>query len=467
MRQACWLLSLLVLAMPAAAETFDELLFDIYKEVVESDTTHSTGDTLAVARLLETRLLAEGFPASDVTVVEYGGKGNLVARLRAENAELKPILLLAHVDVVEADPADWSMDPMKLNAVGDYYYGRGTLDDKDEVAIHITNLIRLKREQVPLKRDVIVAITADEEGGPHNGAMHLVQEHRHLVEAAFAINEGGGGIIREGDYIANTVQSAEKVYQSFHLEITNPGGHSSLPRADNAIYQLASVLKRIEAYAFPVSINPTTRAYFSGQAAIEQGERADMLRGLLAEPVSQQSIRYFSSEPGINARLRTTCIATELLAGHAENALPQRARATVNCRIFPGVPVDEVMNTLARVADDSGMTIKPVREALMSDASPLKDEVMGPIKSITEKMWPGAVVIPTMSTGATDALFFRNAGIPVYGVSGIFYDVSDNRAHGKDERILKKSLYEGMRFLYQLTHAVAASDDAAQPATRL
>lgn len=462
-----WLLSLMLcgLSVTAAANepiTEDEAFaFEIFKTLIETDTTPSNNKTLEAVRTLADRLLAEGFPAEDVDVIEYGGKGNLVARLRSAAPTAKPVLLMAHIDVVEADPADWSMDPKRLNEDDDFYYGRGTLDDKDEVAIHMTNLIRLHRARVPLRRDVIVAITADEEGGDHNGASYLVEHHRDLVDAAFVINEGGGGLIAHGNYVANAVQAAEKVYQSYHLEVTNSGGHSSLPRADNAIYELASALKRIEAFDFPVMLNETTRAYFSGRAAIEKGEIDGHFDGLLATPPNQASVDYFRDVPAINARLRTTCVATELKAGHAENALPQRARATVNCRVFPGVPVEEVRQTLLEVAAIDGMTITPIREALQSDASPLTDEIMGPIKTITAAMWPGAKVMPIMSTGATDALFFRNAGIPVYGVSGIFTDSSDNRAHGRDERIRKSSFYEGLEFLYRLTRAVAAADTAA------
>lgn len=464
---------LFVLSLPLsalanhAAEDHNALAYGIFKELIESDTTHSTGNTLAVVKRLAGILKAEGFPASDIDIIEFGGKGNLVARLRSKVPEAKPVLLLAHIDVVEADPADWSMDPRVLNEDEMYFYGRGTLDDKDEVAIHMANLIRLHREGVSLKRDVIVAFTADEEGGPHNGAQYLVENHRALVDAAFVINEGGGGLIRDGSYVANSVQAAEKVYQSYHLEITNSGGHSSVPRKDNAIYQLASALSQIETFSFPTMLNETTRAYFSGRAAIETGDYADRMRGLLADPPSAESVSYFKRHPEIDARLRTTCVATELKAGHAENALPQRARATVNCRVFPGVDVEEVRQTLLRVADVEGMTITPVREALASDASPLKEDVMGPIKAITEDMWPGAEVLPTMSTGATDALFYRNAGIPVYGVSGIFTDTGDNRAHGRDERIRKSSFYEGLEFLYRLTRAVAVSADDAVPATSL
>jgi acetylornithine deacetylase/succinyl-diaminopimelate desuccinylase-like protein len=294
-----------------------------------------------------------------------------------------------------------------------------------------------------------------------------VNNHRDLVDAAFVFNEGGGGLIQNGQYLANTIQTAEKVYQSYTLEVTNAGGHSSLPRKDNAIYQLAAALLRIEAHDFPVKLNETTRAYFSGNASLEKGTTARHMRGLLKNPPDSRSVAHFHDQPAVNARLRTTCVATQLQAGHAENALPQRARATVNCRVFPGVPVEAVKSKLLEVAATDGLTITPVREALESDASPLTDEVMGPIREITEDMWPGAKVLPNMSTGATDALFFRNAGIPVYGVSGIFYDTSDNRAHGRDERLLKSSFYEGLEFLYRLTHAVAASKDQAAPATSL
>ena len=463
--------SLLLLASSFAlsfeGDSYDELLLEIYEELVTTDTSHSGGATLKVANQLAKRLIKEGFAPADVKVIEFGGKGNLVARLRSQTREAEPVLLLAHMDVVEADPADWSVKPFELTDVENYYYGRGTLDDKDEVAIHITNLIRIKREEIPLKRDVIVAITADEEGGPHNGARHLVENHRELVDAAFVINEGGGGIIKDGVYLANTVQTAEKIYQSYYLEVTNPGGHSSLPRKDNAIYQLSDALKKIESHVFPAMLNETTRAYFEGQLSIADEVLAARLRGLLSEPPDPTSVKFFRDVPAINARLRTTCVPTQLLAGHAENALPQRARATVNCRIFPGIPAAEIQLTLERVIQDAEVRISPLQVASTSRASPLVDELMAPIRSITTQMWPQAVVIPTMSTGATDALWFRNAGIPVYGVSGIFSDIEDNRAHGRDERILKRSLYEGLEFLYRLIISLSISEDSADSATKL
>jgi acetylornithine deacetylase/succinyl-diaminopimelate desuccinylase-like protein len=445
------------------ADEHQQRAYEIYKYLIEADTTYSTGDTAVVAEKLASRLREEGIPGTDIHVIKHAErKGSLVARIRSTNPQARPLLLLAHLDVVEADPADWSMDPMTLNEDEDYFYGRGTLDDKNQVAIHMANFIKLHRDRTPLKRDLIIAFTADEEGGPNNGVIDLLANHRELIDADLVFNEGGGGLIRDGKYIANTVQTAEKVYQSYALEITNPGGHSSLPRSDNAIYQLANALTRIESYEFPMVLNATTRAYFSGSAALEEGETADHLKGLLQSPPAESALAHFRDNPAVNARLRTTCVATQLEAGHAENALPQRARAVLNCRVLPGIPLEEVQQTLLRVAATEGMAITPIWDSQSSAASPLSDEIMVPIKAITLDMWPGTEVLPTMSTGATDAVFFRNAGIPVYGVSGIFVDESDNRAHGRDERLLKQSFYEGLEFLYRLTLAVAGI--AAQPA---
>lgn len=460
-------------AAAAAAESktplseHEQFAYELFKELIETDTTHSSGDTLALAESIAERLRRIGVPANDIHVIEHGGKGNVVARLRADKPVGKPLLLLAHLDVVEADAADWSMDPMSLNEDGDYFYGRGTLDDKNEVAIHLANFIRLHREKAHLTRDLVIALTADEESGPHNGALFLVREHPELVDAALVFNEGGGGMIKDGKYVANTVQAAEKTYQTFSLEITNAGGHSSVPRRDNAIYQLAAALSRLEAFEFPVRMNETTRAYFEGIAAEETGERASMLYGLLDEPPLIASIDYFRNEPEINARLRTTCVVTQLDAGHAENALPQRASATVNCRVFPGVSVDEVGEVLFSIAAVPSMTLTPKWDALFSEASPLDDSIMDPIREITTSMWPGARVLPTMSTGATDSTFFRSNGVPVYGVSGVFTEYGDNRIHGRDERMLKRSFYEGLEFLYRLTRSVAVSKDLPATPTTL
>lgn len=444
----------------------EQLAYSLFKMLVETDTRAATGDTLGVVQHIAERLKREGVPASDIHIVEYGGKGNLVARLRSRQPIGKPLLLMAHLDVVAADPADWTFDPVKLNEVDGYFYGRGVLDDKNEAAIHLANFIRLNREAPALQRDIVLALTSDEEGGPHNGALHLVREHFDLVDAGLVFNEGGGGLIRDGRYIANTVQAAEKTYQSYTLELTNPGGHSSLPRADNAIYEMAAVLKRIEAFSFPVTLNETTRAYFAGSAEQATGERAAMFRGLLVSPPDAESVAYFRQEPGVNARLRTTCVATQISGGHAENALPQRVSATINCRILPGVPVKSVETTLQRIAKVP-VKITPKWDSLYSDASPLSQDVMSPIREITQSMWPDAVVLPVMSTGATDSTFFRSAGVPVYGVSGIFTDESDNRTHGKDERMLVQSFYEGLEFMYRLTRRIVVSEDQQRSATEL
>jgi len=458
---------------PAAEEAWparsahEQRAFDLFKWLVETDTTHSSGDTLTVVESIASRLREEGVPDADIRIVEFGGKGNLVARLRAKSPIGGPLLLMAHLDVVEANPADWSLDPMKLTQRDGYYYGRGVLDDKNEVAIHLANFIRLHRENPNLQRDVIIALTSDEEGGPHNGALHLVREHFDLVDAALVFNEGGGGLIRNGQYIANTVQAAEKTYQSYALELTNPGGHSSLPRKDNAIYELAGVLKRLEAYSFPVILNETTRAYFEGSARQSSGERAERFRGLLNHPADPKSVAYFANEPGVTARLKTTCVATQISGGHAENALPQRASATINCRILPGTPVSDVEQTLRRVAAEPDLVMTAKWDSLFSDASPLSSDVMEPIREITRELWPNASVLPVMSTGATDSTFFRSVGIPVYGVSGIFTDESDNRTHGKDERMLAKSFYEGLEFMYRLTQRVVTRSDQKVPATEL
>jgi acetylornithine deacetylase/succinyl-diaminopimelate desuccinylase-like protein len=449
-------LSLLALHPASAAEltAHEQLARDIFKELIEINTTHSQGDNTQAARAVEARLLAAGFAPEDIhVIVPAERKGNIVARLRAPAPTKKPILLLAHLDVVEASPWDWSVHPFKFLERDGYFYGRGTTDDKDEVAIYTANMIRMKQEGYRPNRDIIMALTADEEGGPTNGVQYLLEHHRDLVDAAFVLNEGGGGAIQDGKRIANSVQAAEKVYQTYQLEVVNPGGHSSVPRKDNAINELASALTRIAGYNFPVALNEVTRAYFSQSASSMTPEQEALIEGLLRQPPDKKAVAYFSGIPAFNARLRTTCVATRLEAGHADNALPQRANATVNCRILPGVDPTSVQAKLAEVVADERVKITPIAEPKPSPPSPLTEEVMAPIQQITEAMWPGVKVVPNMSTGATDGLFFRNAGIPVYGVSGLFGDIDDVRAHGRDERIMVQSFYEGLEFLDRLVRA--------------
>lgn len=432
---------------------------DILQELVETDTTDATGDNTAAAQAMADRLLAAGFPAEDVHVLAPADrKGNLVARYRGRDSGRKPLLLLAHIDVVAADPADWTLDPFTFIEQEGYYYGRGTTDDKDEAAIHIANLIRLKQEGFQPDRDIIVALTADEETGDHNGVSWLLEEHPELIDAEYALNEGGGGSMQDGVHISNNVQASEKVYQTFILETTNPGGHSSLPVKDNAIYDLADALVRIRNHAFPVSLNEVTSLFFERSAELEEGELAEAMRGVLQSPPDPAAIAYFSDSPYYNSRLRTTCVATRLDAGHADNALPQRAQATVNCRVLPGESIDAVHNTLETVIGNNLVSITRAAPAKPSPPSPLTDEMLGAIESITNDMWPGVPVIPTMSTGATDGLYLRIAGIPVYGVSGLFGDIDDVRAHGQNERIRIESYFEGQEFLYRLTRTLSRTD---------
>jgi acetylornithine deacetylase/succinyl-diaminopimelate desuccinylase-like protein len=432
---------------------------DFLRQLIEIDTTQSTGSTTVAAEAMAAHLIAEGFAADDVQVIgPSDNRGNLVVRYRGRDIGRKPVLLLAHLDVVDADPADWTRDPFTFTEQDGHYYGRGTTDDKDEAAIHIANLIRLKREGFQPDRDIIVALTADEEAGTANGVTWLLANHPELIDAEYALNEGGGGSTRDGVHISNNVQLSEKVYQSFTLEVTNPGGHSSRPVKENAIYRLADALIRIRAYDFPVVLNDGTRLFFERSADIEEGDLAAAMRGVSQQPLDPAAIAHLSGIPFYNARLRSTCVATMLNAGHAENALPQRARATVNCRVLPGESVDAVLNTLHTVIGDTDVTITPIDEATPSSPSPLKAELLGAIEAVTEEMWPGVPVIPTMSTGATDGLYLRNAGTPAYGVSGLFSDINDNRAHGQDERILIEAYFEGQEFLYRLMTRISTSD---------
>lgn len=454
------------IAAPLAAQTtppeeYRELSKSIFSELVRINTTNSVGDNTEAARAMAKRLLDAGFPEEDVHVVvpeDSPKKGNLVVRYHGRDTGKKPVLLLAHIDVVEANPEDWSADipPFSFLERDGYWYGRGTTDDKDEAAINVANLIRMKREGFVPDRDIIVALTADEEGGPRNGVAFLLEEHRDLIgDAAFALNEGGGGMEKDGRKISNNVQASEKKFLSFTFEATNPGGHSSLPRKKNAIYDLSQALLAVQGYDFPVKLNEVTEAFFSRSADLVGGEMGEAMRRIVANPSDAAALKTLSVEPGYNARLRTTCVATMLEGGHAQNALPQMAQATVNCRILPDHDSEAVAAKLRDLAAPYDVTVTPNSTATPSPPSPLTDEVLGPIERITQDMWPGVKVLPVMSTGATDGLYLRREGIPVYGVSGLFGDMDDVRAHGQDERILIQNFYEGQEFLYRLVKALA------------
>lgn len=449
------LLSILFISLLAFKASFaqpnQKLTHDIFKELIEINTTHSSGNTTEAAEAMAARLKAEGFEDKDIFI---GGahpkKGNLVATLRGTSKK-KPIILMAHIDVVEAKPEDWSFDPFKFQEIDGYYYARGSSDDKAMASIFVANLIRLKKENYKPERDIMVALTADEEGGDHNGIAWLLENYPPFKNAEFAINEGGGGQAKDGKKVLNGVQLSEKVFQSFKLEIKDPGGHSSLPRKDNPIYRLAKALDHLSHYDFPMNLNDGTRAFFERSAYTETGQLAADMKGLVQNPPNAEAVKRMSVTPYYNSLLRTTCVATMLEAGHAENALPQTATAVVNCRILPGEDPDKIKQMLIAVFDDDKILVTPMNPASASPPSPLDPIVIGPIEKVTQKMWPGVPVIPVMSTGATDGAHTRNAGIPTYGVSGLFSDIDDKRAHGKDERINVKAYYEGQEFLYELT----------------
>ncbi len=433
---------------------------DILRELVEIDTTQA-GNTTIAAEAIAARLRAEGFAEEDIHVIgPTPDRGNLVVRYRGRDSGRRPILLLAHLDVVAADPADWELDPFVLTERDGYYIGRGSRDDKDEASINIANLIRLKREGFQPDRDIIVALTADEETGDHNGVTWLLENHRDLIDAEFAFSEGGDGVIRDGEHVANLVQATEKVYLTYVLETTDAGGHSSVPRKDNAIYRIADALIRIRAHDFPIVLNEVTSMYFKRSADLADAEMATAMRGITQYPIDPAAAAYLTQTPTYNALLRTTCVATLVEAGHAENALPQRARATINCRMLPTENSDAVMETLITVIGDAKISVTEIYPAIQSPPSPLTEELLVAIEELSEKNWPGVPVIPTMGTGATDGLYLRNAGIPVYGVSGIFYDIAADTRHGLNERVQVKAFFEGQEFMYELVRRLSRSDDA-------
>ncbi|MEQ1907883.1 MAG: M20/M25/M40 family metallo-hydrolase [Vicinamibacterales bacterium] len=455
------LLSLYPALAGAQSRTPDQrLLREIYQQLVEINTSDSVGSTTAAAQAMAARLKSAGFAEADVRIVTPSGnpkKGNLVARLHGTGAR-KPLLLLAHLDVVEAKREDWTRDPFKLIEENGFFYGRGTSDDKAMAAIFVEEMIRLKREGFRPNRDIILALTADEELGgssEFNGVEHLLRAQKPLIEAEYAINEGGGGLINaQGKYERLAVQVTEKTYIDFRLQVTNPGGHSSVPKPDNAIYRMSEALSRLSRFRFPAQLNDATRLYFERMAPRETGQVSADMKAILSNPPDEQALARLSDDPQINAQLRTTCITTMLDGGHAPNALPQRVTATVNCRVMPGVTLREVSDTLTKALADPNLSVTPITHVTMSAPSALKDDFLKSVEAVAGAMWPGVPVIPTMSAGGTDGRFLRNDGIPTYGVSGLF-NVSDNGSHGLNERMRVDALYEGQEFLYRLTRALS------------
>jgi acetylornithine deacetylase/succinyl-diaminopimelate desuccinylase-like protein len=441
-----------------------QAFIEIYRELVEINTTDSVGDTVRAADAMAARLRDGGIPAQDIQVLSSGPrKGNLVARLRGTGAR-RPLLLLAHLDVVEAKREDWDFDPFKLQEVDGYFRGRGAIDDKAMASIFVANMISYAKEGLRPDRDIILALTADEElsDSPHDGVHWLLQHHRDLIDAELALNEGGGGALRNGRPFRLSVQLAEKVYQTYLLEVTDRGGHSAAPRRDNPIYRLADGLRAIAQFDFPPRLNAVTRAYFERMALTETPAMADAIKALLAGRTDADALAPLTARPDYNAQIRTTCVATMLEAGHAENALPQTARATVNCRVLPDEAVEEVARTLVRVIADEKVAVIAKGTAVLSPPSAINPEVMQTITQLSNEMWPGVPLNAAMSGGYTDSRWLRNAGIPAYGVSGLFTDPGNNGVHGRNEQVGAKELLDSKEFLYRLVKRLAGPQAAAQ-----
>ena len=461
------LLTLAVALVASAARAQSTLTPDqaearaIFQQLVQMKTSFKEGSTSPAAHAVAQRFLDAGFPAADVQVLGPAGDkdSNVVVRMRGTSTTLKPILLIAHLDVVEALRSDWSIDPYTLTERDGFFYGRGTSDIKDGAATLVETLLRFKREHIVPERTLIMALTAGEEGGGgYNGITWLIQNHRDLIDAEWCINpDGGDPLIKDGKKIVRPVQASEKTYQSFDLTVHNKGGHSSMPTPDNAIARLADAIVRVSRFHFPVNLNETTRAYFERSSGLATGQLAADMRAITKNQRDSAAAARLSVSPFYNAQLRTTCVPTMLEGGHAPNALPQTARALVNCRILPTETPEAVRATLVRVIADDSVKVTPVDSGAPGKPSPLLPMVMNPVEKVTQRLWPGVPVIPQMETGATDGWRLRDVGIPTYGLSGVPIDVDDERAHGRDERILVKSFYEGVEYMYQLVKEVAVA----------
>ncbi len=462
----CLPLLALLLSLSAASaqapldQQTKQLSRDIFQQLIEINTTDSVGSTTVAARAMAQRLLDAGFPRQDVVVIGPNDrKGNMVARFRG-TGKARPILLIGHLDVVEALRSDWTTDPFKFVEKDGYFYGRGTQDMKESDAILVTTFIRLKKAGYQPDRDLILALTADEEGGQSNGIDWLLKNHRDLMEAAFVLNSDAGNVdMDHGKALSFGVEATEKLYGDYQLITTNPGGHSSLPVPDNAIYHIADALTRLQRYSFPFELNPVTRAYFSRMSTLVTGQTAADMKGILQKPPSPTALAHLSAIAKYNSTMRTTCVATRLAAGVANNALPQTATANVNCRILPSHSREEVRQQLIGIFNDPKVQVRYVSDAggiaptapLAKGAPPteLRPEVIQPLEKLAAQMWPGAPVLPIMEVGASDAKYTIEAGLPTYGINGIALDINDQRMHGKDERVPVDSYYRGVAFYYQ------------------
>lgn len=446
-----------VKVIPQTRNSHQELAYDIFGELVNINTTVNMGSTVA-AEAMAKRLRNAGFPESDINVIGPQPKHmNLVVRYRGKGIQ-PPVLFIGHLDVVEALRKDWSFDPFTFREIDGYFYGRGTTDMKNEDADLVSNLIRLKQEKFLPDRDIIVALTEDEEGGSDNGIQWLLANHKELINAGYCINpDGGGGIIKNGREIIMTIQTSEKVYADFTFETHNKGGHSSLPVKDNAIYKMSEALVRLANYDFPLDLNETSRMFFERSAQIETGQvKADMIAVSASSVDTAAANRLAKSYPQYNSQMRTTCVATMISGGHANNALPQTVTSNINCRLLPDDNIVNVTAVLKNIINDPQIELINTYSGKSGPMSPLRKDVLDAVESITASMWQGVVVTPVMATGATDGKFLRSAGIPVYGVSGMFGDVNDVRAHGSDERIGVTEFFNGLEFMYRLMKTLSS-----------
>lgn len=468
MKNGIWLsgvVAVLIASGASAAGPDEKTAHDIFKQLIEINTTDSVGSTTVAAQAMAQRLLDAGFPKADVVVLGPNDrKGNMVARYRGKpGSKLKPILIIAHLDVVEAKREDWTTDPFQFIDKDGYFYGRGTQDMKSCDAIAVADFIRMKKEGFVPDRDIILALTADEENGKSNGVDWLLKNHRELIDAEFALNPDSGGVRPDKPQIVG-FEATEKLYGDFQVLATNPGGHSPLPTPDNAIYHVADALAALQKFAFPFELNSVTREYFTQMAKIETGQNAADMRAILATPPDPKAVERLSQDTHANSIMRTTCVATMLSGGHAPNALPGRAEANVNCRIFPGHSQEEIRLQLIKVFNDPTLTVRYRSDTgELSDHGsgrkamappPLRDDVMNSLNTVAGKLWPGYLVLPIMEAGASDSIYTMNAGIPSYGISGVAVERSDDRAHGRDERVKSDAYYKGLEFYYLFLKAL-------------
>jgi acetylornithine deacetylase/succinyl-diaminopimelate desuccinylase-like protein len=434
---------------------------DIYKELVETNTTLTAGDCTLAAERMAARLKSAGYPDTDLKIFVPEGhpkEGGLLAVLHGSDLKAKAILMLAHIDVVEARREDWTRDPFTLIEEDGYFYGRGTSDMKAQAAIWVDNLIRYREEHYKPKRTIKLALTCGEEtNSAVNGAGWLASNARDAIDAELAITEGVDGVLdAQGHRIALEVLAAEKTSQNFVFETTNPGGHSSRPVPDNAIYHLARAVDRVSRFEFPVQLDDANRAYFTAMAKIVGGEAGGAMQAVVSNPQDAAAVAVLDKNQDWHAMLRTTCVATMLSAGHATNALPQRARANINCRIFPGVTREAILAQLVTIANDPAVAVTiPEVRGPVAEPAPLTPRILQPVEKLAHQMWPGVPVVPALEPGASDAQFLNPAGIPTYGITGLFTDPDGGHIHGLNERIRVKSVYEGRTFLYRLVKLYA------------